>query len=43
MMVDVPHGQGMDNGGAKMPFMPEPALSADEADCLEWWACEVSK
>jgi hypothetical protein len=40
-MVSCPTGGG--NGGAKMPFMPQPALSADEADCLEWWAFEVSK
>jgi hypothetical protein len=40
-MVSCPTGGG--NGGAKMPFMPQPALSAAEQDCLEWWAYEVSK
>jgi hypothetical protein len=30
-------------GGAKMPFVPQPPLSAAEMDCLEWWAYEVSK
>jgi hypothetical protein len=43
MTVTCPTGTGMNNGGAKMPFMPDPPLSADEADCLEWWAFEVSK
>ena len=43
MTVTCPTGTGMNNGGAKMPFMPDPALSADEADCLEWWAWEVAK
>jgi hypothetical protein len=41
MMVSCPTGGG--NGGAKMPYMPKPALSPAEQDCLEWWAYEVSK
>ena len=40
--VSCPSG-GMNNGGAKMPFMPQPALSNDEADCLENWAYQVSR
>jgi hypothetical protein len=42
-MATVACPTGSASGGAKMPFMPQPALSADEADCLEWWAYEVSK